>query len=70
MDSRIALVTQEFFIRLLKRLRYDVLDVWLHESLKLMKRVTQCPGHNFDCSRQTRRWNQTAQPNGNRRNVP
>ena len=50
MDSCIALVTQEFFIRLLKRLRYDVLDVWLHESLKLMKRVAQCPGHNQDCS--------------------
>jgi hypothetical protein len=33
-----------------------VFDVWLHESLKLMKRVTQCPGHNQDCSRQTRRW--------------
>jgi hypothetical protein len=57
MDSRIALVTQEFFIRLLKRLRYDVLDVWLHESLKLMKRVTQCSGHNQDCSRHCRRWN-------------
>jgi hypothetical protein len=27
MDRRIALVTQEFFIRLLKRLRYDVLDI-------------------------------------------
>lgn len=40
MDSRIALVTQESFIRLLKRLRYDVFDVRLHESLKLMKRVT------------------------------
>ena len=51
MDSRIALVTQEFFIRLLKRLRYDVLDVWLHESLKLMKRITECSGHNKDCSR-------------------
>ena len=49
MDSRIALVTQEFFIRLLKRLRYDVFDVRLHESLKLMKRVTQCSGHNKDC---------------------
>ena len=51
---------QEFFIRLLKRLRYDVLDVWLHESLKLMKRVIQCHGHNKDCSRQTRRWNRPA----------
>ena len=51
MDSRIALVTQEFFIRLLKRLSYDVLDVWLHESLKLMKRITECSGHNKDCSR-------------------
>jgi hypothetical protein len=51
MDSRIALVTQEFFIRLLKRLRYDVLDVWLHKSLKLMKRITDCSGHNKDCSR-------------------
>ena len=49
MDSCIALVTQEFFIRLLKRLRYDVLDVRLHESLKLMKRVTECSGHNKDC---------------------
>jgi hypothetical protein len=49
MDSRIALVTWEFFIRLLKRLRYDVFDVWLHESLKLMKRVTECSGHNKDC---------------------
>jgi hypothetical protein len=49
MDSRIALVTWEFFIRLLKRLRYDVFDVWLHESLKLMKRVTKCSGHNKDC---------------------
>jgi hypothetical protein len=57
MDNRIALVTQESFIRLLKRLRYDVLDVWLHESLKLMKRVTQCSGHNQDCSRHCRRWN-------------
>jgi hypothetical protein len=56
MDSRIALVAQEFFIRLLKALRYDVFDVWLHESLKLMKRVNQCSGHNQDCSRQTRRW--------------
>jgi hypothetical protein len=46
MDSRIALVTEEFFIRLLKRLRYDVFDVWLHERLKLMKRVTECSGHN------------------------
>jgi len=51
MDRRLALVTQEFFIRLLKRLRYDVLDVWLHESLELMKRVTECSGHNKDCSR-------------------
>jgi hypothetical protein len=51
MDRRIALVIQEFFIRLLKRLRYDVLDVWLHESLKLMKRVTECSDHNKDCSR-------------------
>jgi hypothetical protein len=51
MDSRIALATQEFFIRLLKRLRYDVFDVWLHEGLKLMKRVTECSGHNKDCSR-------------------
>jgi len=34
MDSRIALVTWEFFIRLLKRLRYDVFDVWLHEGPK------------------------------------
>jgi hypothetical protein len=51
MDSRIALVTQEFFIRLLKRLRYDVLDVWLHKNLKLMKRITECSGHNEDCSR-------------------
>jgi hypothetical protein len=51
MDSRIALVTWEFFIRLLKRLRYDVFDVWLHEGLKLMKRVTECSGHNKDCSR-------------------
>jgi hypothetical protein len=49
MDSRIALVTQEFFICLLKRLRYDVFDVWLHKSLKLMKRVTECSGHNKDC---------------------
>jgi hypothetical protein len=32
MDSRIALVTQEFFIRLLKRLRYDLLDVWLPKA--------------------------------------
>jgi hypothetical protein len=45
MDSRIALVTQEFFISLLKRLRYDVLDVWLHKSLKPMKRITDCSGH-------------------------
>jgi hypothetical protein len=60
MDSRIALVTQEFFIRLLKRLRYDVFDVWLHERLKLMKRVTECSGHNKDCNRQTRRWNRPA----------
>ena len=51
MDRRIALVTQEFFIRLLKRLRDDVTDVWLHESLKLMKRITECSGHNKDCSR-------------------
>ena len=57
MDNRIALVTQEFFIRVLKPLRDYVLDVWLYKSLKLMKRVTQCPGHNQDCSRQTRRWN-------------
>ncbi len=49
MDSRIALVTWEFFIRLLKRLRYDMFDVWLHENLKLMKRVTECSGHNKDC---------------------
>jgi hypothetical protein len=49
MDGRITLVTREFFIRLLKRLRYDVFDVWLHESLKLMKRVTECSGHNQDC---------------------
>jgi hypothetical protein len=49
MDSRIALVTWEFFIRLRKRLRYDVFDVWLHKSLKLMKRVTECSGHNKDC---------------------
>jgi hypothetical protein len=55
MDSRIALVTQEFFIRLLKRLRYDVLDVWLHKSLKLMKRITDCSGHDKDCSRQSHR---------------
>lgn len=40
MDSRIALVTQEFFIRPLKRLRYDVLDVWMHKSLKLMEPIT------------------------------
>jgi hypothetical protein len=60
MDSRIALVTQEFFIRLLQRLRYDVLDVWLHESLKLMKRITECSGHNKDCSRQSHRWNRSA----------
>jgi hypothetical protein len=51
MDSRLALVTEIFFIRLLKRLRYDVFDVWLHESLKLMKRVTECSGHKKDCSR-------------------
>ena len=51
MDSRIALVTRQFFIRLLKPLRDDVLDVWLHESLKLMKRVAQGLGHNQDCSR-------------------
>jgi hypothetical protein len=51
MDRRIALVTQEFFIRLLKRLRYDVFDVWLDEGLKLMKRVTERSGHNKDCSR-------------------
>ncbi len=57
MDSRIALVTWESFIRLLKRLRYDVFDVWLNESLKLMKRVTQRRGHNKDCSRQSRRQN-------------
>ena len=52
MDSRIALVTQDFFIRLLKRLRDDVTDVWLHERLKLMKRITKCSGHNKDCSRE------------------
>jgi Transcriptional regulator PadR-like family len=57
MDSRVALATWEFFIRLLKRLRYDVFDVWLHEGLKLMKRVTECSGHNKDCSRQSRRRN-------------
>jgi hypothetical protein len=57
MDSRIALVTQEFFIRMFKRLRYDVFDVRLHEGLKLMKRVTECSGHNKDCSRQSRRRN-------------
>jgi hypothetical protein len=32
-----------------------VLDVWLHKSLKLMKRITDCSGHNNDCSRQSRR---------------
>jgi hypothetical protein len=42
---------QEFFICLLKRLRYDVLDEWLHKSLKLMKHITDCSGHNKDCSR-------------------
>jgi hypothetical protein len=46
MDSRVALVTWEFYIRLLQRLRYDVFDVWLQESLKLMERVTECFGHN------------------------
>jgi hypothetical protein len=50
MDNRVALVAWEFFICLLKRLRYDVFDVWLHEGLKLMKRVTECSGHNRDCS--------------------
>ena len=54
MDSRIALVTQEFLIRSLKRLRDDVLDVRLHKSLKLMKRITDPSGHNNDCSRQSR----------------
>ena len=51
MDSRIALVTQKFFICLLKRLRYNVLDVRLHKSPKPMKRITNCSGHNKDCSR-------------------
>ena len=51
MDSRIARVTEEFFIRLLKGLRYDVFDVRLHESLGLMKRVAKCSGHNKECSR-------------------
>jgi hypothetical protein len=51
MDSRIALVTDQLFIRLLKRLRDDVLDARLHERLKLMKRVTECSSHNKDCSR-------------------
>jgi hypothetical protein len=51
MDGRFALVTQQFFIRLLKSLRDNVFDVWLRESLKLMKRVTQYSGHNQDCSR-------------------
>ncbi|HET6220374.1 MAG TPA: hypothetical protein VFE27_25315 [Acidobacteriaceae bacterium] len=58
MDSRIALVTWESFIRLLKRLHYHVLDVWLHESLKLMKRVTDGSGHNN--TRQSSRWNRPA----------
>ena len=49
-DSRAALVAKIVFIRLLKRLRDDMLDVWLHENLKLMKRVTECPGHAGDCS--------------------
>jgi hypothetical protein len=49
-DSCVALVALAFFIRLLKRLRDDMLDVWLHESLKLMKRVTERPGHANDCS--------------------
>jgi len=64
MDSRIALVTWEFFIRLLKRLRYDVFDVWLHEGLKLMKRVTECSGHNKDSSRQSRIRAHNPQPTG------
>jgi hypothetical protein len=50
-DSRVAFVAEAFVIRLLKRLRDDMLDVWLHEGLKLMKRVTECPGHGKDCSR-------------------
>jgi hypothetical protein len=50
MDNRIALVTVDFLIRLLKRLRNDMFDMWLHESLKLMKCVTERPGHATDCS--------------------
>jgi hypothetical protein len=46
MNGHIALVTEIFFVSLLKRLRNDVFDVWLYESLKLMKRVTECSGHN------------------------
>jgi hypothetical protein len=42
-----------------------VFDVRLHKGLKLMKGITDCPGHNKDCSRQTRRGNRTA-PRGSR----